>query len=229
MTRVLIVEGEASNAEALAHLVRTEGFTPTVTTAGPQAIEEFERNGADIVLLELRLPGMSGTEVCRQLRYRSTVPVVMLSGRDTEIDRVVGFEVGADDYVTKPYSARELILRIRAILRRGGQVTIEREVQPTVLSGGPVRMDVVRHIVTVNGAEVHIPLKEFELLEYLLRNPGRVLRRSVLIDRIWGQDYFGDTKTLDVHVRRLRSKIEEDPSSPRYLVNVRGLGFKFNV
>nr|AEE65494.1 response regulator [uncultured bacterium BAC AB649/1850] len=229
MTRVLIVEGEVTYAEALAHLVRAEGFTPAVATAGPQAIEEFDRNGADIVLLELRLPGMSGTEVCRQLRHRSSVPVVMLSARDTEIDRVVGFEVGADDYVTKPYSARELILRIRAILRRVRPRPAASEPRTDILSGGPVRMDLVRHVVTINGLEMHIPLKEFELLKYLLSNPNQVLNRGVLIDQIWGKDYFGDTKTLDVHVRRLRSKIEADPSAPRYLVNVRGLGFKFNV
>lgn len=229
MTKVLIVEDESPIAEELSFLVRNEGFTPAVATAGPQAIEEFDRNGADIVLLDLSLPGMSGTEVCRQLRYRSSVPVVILSARDTEIDRVVGFEVGADDYVTKPYYARELMLRIRAILRRGSEPTIEPEVEPEVLSGGPVHMDVVRHVVTVDGIEVHVPLKEFELLEYLLRNPGRVLTRSQLIDQIWGTDYFGDTKTLDVHVRRLRAKIEKDPSSPCHLVNVRGLGFKFDV
>jgi two-component system, OmpR family, response regulator RegX3 len=228
VTRVLIVEGEVTYAEALAHLVRSEGFTPAVATAGPQAIEEFDRNGADIVLLELRLPGMSGTEVCRQLRHRSSVPVVMLSARDTEIDRVVGFEVGADDYVTKPYSARELILRIRAILRRGRPRLVSTGPPADILSGGPVRMDLVRHVVTVNGAERHIPLKEFELLRYLLCNPNQVLTRGELIEQIWGTDYFGDTKTLDVHVRRLRSKIEVDPSAPKYLVNVRGLGFRFN-
>ncbi|GGM05774.1 MULTISPECIES: response regulator transcription factor [Micromonospora] len=229
MTKVLIVEDESSIAEALVFILRNEGFTPAVASGGPQAIEEFDRNGADIVLLDLGLPGMSGTEVCRQLRHRSSVPVVILSARDSEIDRVVGFEVGADDYVTKPYSARELMLRIRAILRRGGTPAAEPEPVCEVLTGGPVRMDVIRHVVTVDGTEVHVPLKEFELLEYLLRNPGRVLTRSQLINRIWGRDYFGDTKTLDVHVRRLRSKIEKDPSAPRHVVNVRGLGFKFNA
>jgi two-component system response regulator RegX3 len=246
-TKVLIVEDDDSIADALAFLVRNEGFTPSVASGGQQALEEFDCNGADIVLLDLALPDMSGTEVCRQLRYRSSVPVIVVSARDAEIDRVVGFEVGADDYVTKPYSSRELMLRIRAILRRGqggghsgddrnsGRIAPGPEVRngnspaQSELSGGPVRIDLARHVVTVNGAEVHLPLKEFQLLEYLLRNPGRVLTRDQLIREIWGRDYCGDTKTLDVHVRRLRLKIEPEPGTPRYLVNVRGLGFKFDV
>ena len=226
MTRVLIVEDEESFADPLAFLLRKEGFTAAVAGTGQAALEEFDRNGADIVLLDLMLPGMSGTDVCKQLRQRSAVPVIMVTARDSEIDKVVGLELGADDYVTKPYSARELIARIRAVLRRGGE---SEELLPQVLEAGPVRMDVERHVVTVHGAEVSLPLKEFDLLEYLLRNVGRVLTRGQLIDRVWGADYVGDTKTLDVHVKRLRSKIEPDPGSPRHLVTVRGLGYKFET
>ncbi len=226
MTRVLIVEDEESFADPLAFLLRKEGFTAAVASTGQQALEEFDRNGADIVLLDLMLPGMSGTDVCKALRQRSTVPVIMVTARDSEIDKVVGLEIGADDYVTKPYSARELIARVRAVLRRGGE-SGDGELLPQVLAAGPVRMDVERHVVTVDGAEIPLPLKEFDLLEYLLRNVGRVLTRGQLIDRVWGADYVGDTKTLDVHVKRLRSKIEPDPASPRHLVTVRGLGYKF--
>jgi two-component system response regulator RegX3 len=223
---VLIVEDEESFADPLAFLLRKEGFTAAVASTGQQALEEFDRNGADIVLLDLMLPGMSGTDVCKALRQRSTVPVIMVTARDSEIDKVVGLEIGADDYVTKPYSARELIARVRAVLRRGGE-SGDGELLPQVLAAGPVRMDVERHVVTVDGAEIPLPLKEFDLLEYLLRNVGRVLTRGQLIDRVWGADYVGDTKTLDVHVKRLRSKIEPDPASPRHLVTVRGLGYKF--
>jgi two-component system response regulator RegX3 len=223
---VLIVEDEESFADPLAFLLRKEGFTAAVANTGQQALEEFDRNGADIVLLDLMLPGMSGTDVCKALRQRSTVPVIMVTARDSEIDKVVGLEIGADDYVTKPYSARELIARVRAVLRRGGEAG-DGELLPQVLAAGPVRMDVERHVVTVDGAEIPLPLKEFDLLEYLLRNVGRVLTRGQLIDRVWGADYVGDTKTLDVHVKRLRSKIEPDPASPRHLVTVRGLGYKF--
>ncbi|HEX6357264.1 response regulator transcription factor [Actinophytocola sp.] len=226
MTRVLIVEDEESFADPLAFLLRKEGFTAAVASTGQQALEEFDRNGADIVLLDLMLPGMSGTDVCKALRQRSTVPVIMVTARDSEIDKVVGLEIGADDYVTKPYSARELIARVRAVLRRGGE-SADSELLPQVLAAGPVRMDVERHVVTVDGVEIPLPLKEFDLLEYLLRNVGRVLTRGQLIDRVWGADYVGDTKTLDVHVKRLRSKIEPDPASPRHLVTVRGLGYKF--
>ncbi|MFC5285918.1 response regulator [Actinokineospora guangxiensis] len=226
MTRVLIVEDEESFADPLAFLLRKEGFTAAVAVTGQQALEEFDRNGADIVLLDLMLPGMSGTDVCKALRQRSTVPVIMVTARDSEIDKVVGLELGADDYVTKPYSARELIARVRAVLRRGGEAAGD-ELLPQVLAAGPVRMDVERHVVTVDGGEVALPLKEFDLLEYLLRNVGRVLTRGQLIDRVWGADYVGDTKTLDVHVKRLRSKVEPDPAAPRHLVTVRGLGYKF--
>ncbi|HEY0637036.1 MAG TPA: response regulator transcription factor [Pseudonocardiaceae bacterium] len=228
MTRVLIVEDEESFADPLAFLLRKEGFTAAVAATGQQALDEFDRNGADIVLLDLMLPGMSGTDVCKALRQRSAVPVIMVTARDSEIDKVVGLELGADDYVTKPYSARELIARIRAVLRRGGDTDGE-PAGLAVLEAGPVRMDVERHVVTVSGREVSLPLKEFDLLEYLLRNVGRVLTRGQLIDRVWGADYVGDTKTLDVHVKRLRSKVEPDPSAPRFLVTVRGLGYKFEA
>ncbi|MBE9374862.1 response regulator transcription factor [Saccharopolyspora sp. HNM0983] len=226
MTRVLIVEDEESFADPLTFMLRKEGFTAAVAADGQAALDEFDRNGADIVLLDLMLPGMSGTDVCKQLRQRSAVPVIMVTARDSEIDKVVGLELGADDYVTKPYSARELIARVRAVLRRRGEV---EEPQEQVLAGGPVRVDVERHVVTVHGEEVSLPLKEFDLLEYLLRNTGRVLTRAQLIDRVWGADYVGDTKTLDVHVKRLRSKLEPDPTDPRYLITVRGLGYKFET
>ncbi|HEV7470173.1 MULTISPECIES: response regulator transcription factor [unclassified Pseudonocardia] len=229
MTRVLIVEDEESFADPLAFLLRKEGFTTAVAITGQQALEEFDRNGADIVLLDLMLPGMSGTDVCKALRTRSAVPVIMVTARDSEIDKVVGLELGADDYVTKPYSARELIARVRAVLRRGGDGAGEPESGGAVLEAGPVRMDVDRHVVSVGGAEVALPLKEFDLLEYLLRNAGRVLTRGQLIDRVWGADYVGDTKTLDVHVKRLRAKVETDPSVPKHLVTVRGLGYKFET
>jgi two-component system response regulator RegX3 len=168
---------------------------------------------------------MSGTEVCRQLRQKSHVPIIMVTARDSEIDKVVGLEIGADDYVTKPYSPRELVARIRAVLRRG----LEPDLAPTTLEAGPVRMDVERHVVTVDGEPQRLPLKEFELLELFLRNPGRVLTRGQLIDRVWGSDYVGDTKTLDVHVKRLRAKLESDPSHPTMLVTVRGLGYKLDL
>ncbi|MDH6246331.1 two-component sensory transduction protein RegX [Mycobacterium sp. OTB74] len=225
MTSVLIVEDEESLADPLAFLLRKEGFEATVVTDGPSALAEFDRSGADIVLLDLMLPGMSGTDVCKQLRARSSVPVIMVTARDSEIDKVVGLELGADDYVTKPYSARELIARIRAVLRRGGE-SDDGGGPDGVLEAGPVRMDVERHIVSVNSEPITLPLKEFDLLEYLMRNSGRVLTRGQLIDRVWGADYVGDTKTLDVHVKRLRSKIEADPANPVHLVTVRGLGYK---
>ncbi|MGN6252868.1 MAG: response regulator [Marmoricola sp.] len=223
MTRVLVVEDEPSYREPLTYLLRREGFDVVEAATGPDALEAFDRGGADIVLLDLMLPGMPGTEVCRQLRSRSRVPVIMVSARDDEVDKVVGLELGADDYVTKPYSSRELVARIRAVLRRGDE-TAPGSVDALVV--GRVRMDVERHQVTVDGTPVALPLKEFELLETFLRNPARVLTRQQLIDRVWGADYVGDTKTLDVHVKRLRSKIEEDPAHPRLLTTVRGLGYK---
>ncbi|MEZ0065005.1 two-component system response regulator RegX3 [Streptacidiphilus sp. MAP12-20] len=226
MTRVLVVEDEESFSDALSYMLRKEGFEVAIAATGPDALDQFERNGADLVLLDLMLPGLPGTEVCRQLRAKSSVPVIMVTAKDSEIDKVVGLEIGADDYVTKPYSTRELVARIRAVLRRRGE-TEETTGGPGALEAGPVRMDVDRHVVTVDGAKVDLPLKEFDLLEMLLRNAGRVLTRMQLIDRVWGADYVGDTKTLDVHVKRLRAKIEPDPGAPRYLVTVRGLGYKF--
>ncbi|MPZ28558.1 MAG: response regulator [Micromonosporaceae bacterium] len=225
MARVLVVEDEESFSDALSYMLRKEGFEVSVAETGPAALTEFDRSGADIVLLDLMLPEMSGTEVCRQLRTRSQVPIIMITARDSEIDKVVGLEIGADDYITKPYSPRELVARVRAVLRR--QTADPTEASAPSLAVGPVRMDVDRHVVTVGGEPVQLPLKEFELLELLLRNAGRVLTRGQLIDRIWGADYVGDTKTLDVHVKRLRSKVEPAPSTPRHIVTVRGLGYKF--
>ncbi|GAB2822631.1 response regulator transcription factor [Actinoallomurus bryophytorum] len=224
MTRVLVVEDEESFSDALSYMLRKEGFEVAVAATGPDALESFDRAGADLVLLDLMLPGLPGTEVCRELRTKSNVPVIMLTAKDSEVDKVVGLELGADDYVTKPFSSRELVARIRAVLRRRGDV---EELAPPTLEAGPVRMDVERHVVTVSSREVPLPLKEFELLEVLLRNAGRVLTRMQLIDRVWGADYVGDTKTLDVHIKRLRAKIEPVPSTPRFIITVRGLGYKF--
>jgi two-component system response regulator RegX3 len=225
MTRILIVEDESSLSEPLAFLLEREGYETAIAADGPTALTEFDRSGADLVLLDLMLPGLSGTEVCRELRTRSSVPIIMLTAKDSEVDVVVGLELGADDYVTKPYKTRELLARIRAVLRR----RIEVDDPDGVLEAGTVRMDVDRHTVSVNGVETPMPLKEFELLELLLRNSGRVLTRGQLIDRVWGADYFGDTKTLDVHIKRIRSKIEAKPSDPKMLVTVRGLGYRFEA
>ncbi len=224
MTHVLVVEDEESISDALSYLLRKEGYTVTVAADGDTALAEFDRTGHDLVLLDLMLPGMSGTEVCKALRAHSSVPVIMVTAKDSEVDKVVGLELGADDYVTKPFSSRELVARVRAVLRRVGE---SGDDETSVVEAGPVRMDVERHVVTVNGQQARLPLKEFELLELLLRNAGRVLTRGQLIDRVWGADYVGDTKTLDVHVKRLRAKIEPDPAVPRYIVTVRGLGYKF--
>ena len=224
MTRVLVVEDEESFAEALDYMLRREGYEVCVVTDGSVALGEFERSGADIVLLDLMLPGMSGTELCRQLRSKSAVPIIMLTAKDSEIDKVVGLELGADDYVTKPFSTRELLARMRAVLRRRSDHEI---VEESAVEVGPVRLDVERHVVTVRGSVVSMPLKEFDLLEILVRNSGRVMTRSALIDRVWGHDYVGDTKTLDVHVKRLRAKIEADPANPVHLLTIRGLGYKY--
>jgi two-component system response regulator RegX3 len=224
VTRILIVEDEPSLAEPLAFLLEREGYEPTIAADGPAAVAEFERNGSDLVLLDLMLPGLSGTEVCREIRSRSAVPIIMLTAKDSEIDIVVGLELGADDYVTKPYSSRELLARIRAILRRRVEDEVDDE---AILEAGTVRMDTERHTVSVSGKETKMPLKEFELLEVLLRNAGRVLTRGQLIDRVWGADYYGDTKTLDVHIKRIRSRIEANPSEPTMLLTVRGLGYRF--
>jgi two-component system, OmpR family, response regulator RegX3 len=223
MTRVLVIEDEDSYREALVYMLGKEGFDVTAAPDGIAGLEEYDRAGADLVLLDLMMPGLPGTEVCRQLRQRGPVPVIMVTARDSEIDKVVGLELGADDYVTKPFSHRELVARIRAVLRRGQDV----ELLPDVVEAGGVRMDVERHEVSVGGERVRLALKEFELLEMLLRNAGRVMTRGQLIDRIWGADYVGDTKTLDVHVKRLRTKLEADPGNPRHLLTVRGLGYKF--
>lgn len=224
MARILVVEDEETLAEAISFLLGKEGFDVAVAATGPAAIESFEKSGADLILLDLMLPGLSGTEVCRQIRTKSSVPIIMLTAKDSEIDKVVGLELGADDYVTKPYSSRELIARIRAVLRRGELQ--DADVEGATLEVGPVRMDTDRHIISVNGEVVAIPLKEFELLEFLMRNAGRVLTRVQLIDRVWGSDYVGDTKTLDVHIKRLRAKIEKDPANPEFIQTVRGMGYK---
>jgi len=226
VTRILLVEDEIALSDPLSFLLEREGYEVEVAADGPSAVEAFDRSGADLVLLDLMLPGLPGTEVCREIRSRSTVPIIMLTAKDSEIDIVVGLELGADDYVTKPYSTRELLARIRAVLRR--RIEIE-DFDEAVIEGGRVRMDVDRHTVEVDGEAVPMPLKEFELLELLMRNPGRVLTRGQLIDRVWGSDYVGDTKTLDVHVKRLRAKLEAEPSEPKFLVTVRGLGYKLDL
>ncbi|SDL24863.1 response regulator transcription factor [Tessaracoccus oleiagri] len=223
MTRILIIEDEESYREALTFMLEKEGFDVVSAPDGAEGLAEFDKQGADLVLLDLMMPGIPGLEVCKQLRARSNVAIVMVTARDSEVDKVVGLELGADDYVTKPFSHRELVARVRAVLRRGQ----DQELVPDVVEVGGVRIDVERHQVYVDGEEVRFALREFDLLELLLRNPGRVLTRGQLIDRIWGSDYVGDTKTLDVHIKRLRSKIERDPSNPERLVTVRGLGYKY--
>jgi two-component system response regulator RegX3 len=226
LTRVLVVEDEQSLREPLVYLLEKEGYEVLDAADGNAAIDLFRSSNPDIVLLDLMMPGMSGNEVCRVIRQTSNVPVIMLTAKDSEIDKVVGLEIGADDYVTKPYSTRELLARMKAVLRRNSEPT---PVTDGLLEGGPVSMDVDRHMVFVNGQKVAMPLKEFELLELLLENRNRVLTRAQIIDRVWGSNYFGDTKTLDVHVKRIRSKIEDDPARPVHLVTVRGLGYKFEV
>lgn len=225
MTRILIMEDEESYREALTYMLGMEGYDVCAMPDGASGLAEFDRTGADLVLLDLMMPGMPGTEVCRALRARGNVAIVMVTARDGEVDKVVGLELGADDYVTKPFSHRELVARIRAVLRRGQ----DQGLLSTVVEVDGVRLDVDRHRVTVDGVEVRFALREFELLEFLLRNAGRVLTRGQLIERVWGSDYVGDTKTLDVHIKRLRAKIEKDPASPLRLVTVRGLGYKFEM
>lgn len=224
MTRILVVEDEESYREPLAYQLTKEGFDVVVAETGTQALVEFERQPIDVVLLDVMLPEMSGVDVCRQLRAVSAVPIIMLTAKDGEIDKVVGLELGADDYVTKPYSFRELLARIRAVLRRIEPA--DEDPDEERLSVGRITMDVQRHEVHIDGAQITMPLREFELLELFLRNPDRVLTRGLLIERIWGADYVGDTKTLDVHVKRVRAKIEPDPSEPQILQTVRGLGYK---
>lgn len=225
MTRVLVVEDEASFSETLEYLLGREGYEVAVAGDGGAALTEFDRHGADIVLLDLMLPGVSGIEVCKQLRAKSSVPIIMLTAKDGEVDKVVGLEIGADDYVTKPFSTRELLARMRAVLRRASDV--DDVLAGGIVEAGPVRIDIERHAVTVRGSSVSMPLKEFDLLELFVRNAGKVLTRTQLIDRVWGSDYVGDTKTLDVHVKRLRAKVEPDPSHPQHLLTVRGLGYRF--
>ena len=225
MTKILIVEDEESVIDPLELLLSKEGFTIETARNGREALEKFEKVLHDLVLLDLMIPIISGTEVCRQIRAKSQVPIIMLTAKDTEVDKVVGLELGADDYIVKPYSKAELVARIKAVLRRqGGEVTSEVS---GVITAGPISIDIDRHLVMINGAATSLPLKEFELLEFLLRNKGRVLTRTQLIDRVWGSDYFGDTKTLDVHIKRLRAKIENDPANPVYIQTIRGLGYKF--
>ena len=227
MTRVLVVEDEASFAEALEFLLGKEGFSVVTAATGSEALRKFEQGGIDLILLDLMIPEISGTEICRQIRAKSQVPIIMLTAKDSEVDKVVGLEIGADDYVTKPYSSRELVARIRAVLRRRSNDVATHD--PGVMAVGGLRMDIDRHQVSMNGIPLSLPLKEFELLEFLMRNAGRVLTRIQLIDRVWGSDYVGDTKTLDVHIKRLRAKIEVDPADPKIIQTVRGLGYRMEL
>lgn len=227
MTRILVVEDESSFSEALEFLLGKEGFAVTTAATGTEALKKFEQGGIDLILLDLMIPEVSGTEVCRQIRAKSKVPIIMLTAKDSEVDKVVGLEIGADDYVTKPYSARELVARINAVLRRNAGENMLSD--PGVMTVHGIRMDIDRHQVSINGIPVSLPLKEFELLEFLMRNAGRVLTRMQLIDRVWGSDYVGDTKTLDVHIKRLRAKLEVDPAEPKIIQTVRGLGYKMEL
>ena len=228
MTRILVIEDEKSFSEPLSFLLGKEGYAVEVAADGNEAISKFDKSGADLVLLDLMLPGISGTEVCKQIRATSNVPIIMLTAKDDEVDKVVGLELGADDYVTKPYSSRELLARVRAVLRRNGDIAGDNLVTSTV-QVGPLKLDADRHLVTFKGEQIMLPLKEFELLEFLMRNAGRVLTRAQIIDRIWGSDYVGDTKTLDVHIKRLRSKFESDPANPELIQTIRGLGYKMEL
>ena len=222
--RILVVEDDSGMRALLLRVLKENGYHAIGLADGRAMWEALKDAPADAILLDVGLPGVSGLDLCRELRRTSGTPIIMVSARGEELDRVLGLELGADDYVTKPYSSRELLARIRAVLRRGGEV--DEGEDPATLAAGPVRMDVERHVVTLGGEPLSLPLKEFELLEVLLRNAGRVLTRGQLIDRVWGSDYVGDTKTLDVHVKRLRAKIEADPASPTLLLTVRGLGYK---
>jgi two-component system, OmpR family, response regulator RegX3 len=226
VTRVLVVEDEDSFSDALSFMLRKEGYEVFVAADGNAALADFDKHGPDLILLDLMLPGISGTEVCRTIRSKSSVPIIMVTAKDGEVDKVVGLELGADDYVTKPFSSRELLARIRAVLRRHGE---QEELLPPTVEAGGVRIDVERHVVSVRGSNITMPLKEFDLLEFLVRNSGRVLTRNQLIDRVWGADYVGDTKTLDVHIKRLRAKIEVDPANPVHILTVRGLGYKYEI
>ncbi len=224
MTKILVVEDEKSLSEPLAYLLRREGYEVSVVDNGLSAVEAVDHSPPDLMLLDLMLPGLAGTEVCREVRNRSSLPIIMLTAKDSEVDIVVGLELGADDYVTKPYSSRELLARIRAVLRRR---STDPDPADGILDYHGIVLDSDRHQLQVRGEPVSLPLKEFELLELLMVNAGRVLTRGQIIDRVWGSDYFGDTKTLDVHIKRLRSKIEVHPSEPTIIVTVRGLGYRF--
>jgi two-component system response regulator RegX3 len=226
MTKILVVEDEVGMRDPLVYLLRTEGYEVIEAEDGELAVTLFQKEGADLVLLDLMLPKLNGKDVCKELRSTSDVPIIMLTAKDTEIDKVIGLEIGADDYVTKPYSKNELLARMKAVLRRNGG---PRAAENGILEAGPIRMDIERHTVFFNDQKISMPLKEFELLELLLENRNRVLTRGQIIDRVWGSNYFGDTKTLDVHIKRLRSKIEDDPSRPVHLLTVRGLGYNYEV
>ena len=229
MTKILIVEDESSFSEALSFLLGKEGFESVIAETGKVALDEFKKSHFDLILLDLMIPEVSGIDVCRTIRTTSSVPIIMLTAKDSEVDKVVGLELGADDYVTKPYSSRELVARIKAVLRRGAADSSESSTESGIHSIAGIKMDIERHQVTVNGNPIALPLKEFELLEFLMRNEGRVLTRGQLIDRVWGGDYYGDTKTLDVHIKRLRSKVEVDPANPVLIQTIRGLGYKFEA
>ena len=226
MTKILVVEDEKALSDPLAYLLRREGYEVAVVDNGPAALAAVSSSMPDLILLDLMLPGHSGTEVAREVRTKSTVPIIMLTAKDSEVDIVVGLELGADDYVTKPYSSRELLARIKAVLRRKD---VSPESGDAVIEYHGIVLDSEKHQLTVRGTPVSLPLKEFELLELLMMNAGRVLTRGQIIDRVWGSDYFGDTKTLDVHIKRLRSKIEVSPSEPTVIVTVRGLGYRFDA
>ena len=229
MTKILIVEDETSFSEAISFLLGKEGFESEIAENGRVALELFKKNHYDLILLDLMIPEVSGIDVCRAIRTTSPVPIIMLTAKDSEVDKVVGLELGADDYVTKPYSSRELVARIKAVMRRGVPDESGSAASSSIQAAGRIRMDIDRHQVTVNEILINVPLKEFELLEFLMRNAGRVLTRGQLIDRVWGGDYYGDTKTLDVHIKRLRSKIEDDPANPLLIQTIRGLGYKFEA
>jgi len=229
MTKILIVEDETSFSEAIAFLLGKEGFESEIAENGRVALDLFKKNHYDLILLDLMIPEVSGIDVCRAIRTTSPVPIIMLTAKDSEVDKVVGLELGADDYVTKPYSSRELVARIKAVMRRGTPDDSATDANSAIQAAGRIRMDIERHQVTVNEILINLPLKEFELLEFLMRNSGRVLTRGQLIDRVWGGDYYGDTKTLDVHIKRLRSKIEDDPANPLLIQTIRGLGYKFEA
>jgi two-component system response regulator RegX3 len=229
MTKILIVEDEISFSEAISFLLEKEGFESEIAENGRVALELFKKNHYDLILLDLMIPEVSGIDVCRAIRTTSPVPIIMLTAKDSEVDKVVGLELGADDYVTKPYSSRELVARIKAVMRRGVPDESGSDASSSIQAAGRIRMDIDRHQVTVNEILINLPLKEFELLEFLMRNAGRVLTRGQLIDRVWGGDYYGDTKTLDVHIKRLRSKIEDDPANPLLIQTIRGLGYKFEA